>query len=54
MAEGMGFEPMNPCELAVFKTAAIDHSATPPHTGIVAENPYFCQPDVAGACGVIG
>jgi epoxyqueuosine reductase len=30
MAEGEGFEPPGPCGPAVFKTAAIDHSATPP------------------------
>lgn len=28
--EGVGFEPTRPFGLAVFKTAAIDHSATPP------------------------
>jgi predicted RNA-binding protein with PIN domain len=30
VAEGEGFEPPGPCGPAVFKTAAIDHSATPP------------------------
>ena len=30
VAEGVGFEPTDPCGSAVFKTAAIDHSATPP------------------------
>ena len=30
MAEGEGFEPPEPCGSAVFKTAAIDHSATLP------------------------
>jgi len=30
VAEGVGFEPTEPCGSAVFKTAAIDHSATPP------------------------
>ena len=30
MAEGVGFEPTDPCGSAVFKTAAIVHSATPP------------------------
>ena len=28
--EGEGFEPPSPCELLVFKTSAIDHSANPP------------------------
>ena len=31
MAEGEGFEPPEPCGSAVFKTAAIDHSATLPY-----------------------
>ncbi len=31
MAEGVGFEPTNPCGLTVFKTVAIVHSATPPN-----------------------
>ena len=30
LAVGEGFEPPEPCGSAVFKTAAIDHSATPP------------------------
>ena len=29
-AEREGFEPPDPCESTVFKTAAIDHSATSP------------------------
>ncbi len=28
MAEGVGFEPTNPCGLAVLKTATVDRSAT--------------------------
>ena len=39
----MGFEPMNPCRLAVFKTAAIVRSATPPRPGIVSENGWLDQ-----------
>ncbi len=31
MAEGAGFEPARPLGPAVFKTAAFNHSATPPH-----------------------
>ena len=31
LAEGKGFEPPEPCGSAVFKTAAIDHSATLPY-----------------------
>jgi hypothetical protein len=30
LAEGEGFEPSSPCGLPVFKTGAINHSATPP------------------------
>ena len=30
MAEGVGFEPTSPFGEAVFKTAALDHSAIPP------------------------
>ena len=33
MAEREGFEPPEPCGSAVFKTAAIDHSATSPVAG---------------------
>jgi hypothetical protein len=29
-ADGVGFEPTSPCGLAVFKTAALNHSATHP------------------------
>jgi hypothetical protein len=32
MAEGVGFEPTEPCGSPVFKTGAIDHSTTPPVT----------------------
>ena len=31
LAEAVGFEPTKPCGLTVFKTAAFNHSATPPH-----------------------
>ena len=30
LADGVGFEPTNPCGLAVFKTAALNRSATHP------------------------
>ena len=41
LAEGVGFEPTVPCGTAVFKTAALSHSATPPRLGdrILAELP---------------
>jgi hypothetical protein len=31
MAEEVGFEPTRPCDLAVFKTASLNHSDTPPN-----------------------
>jgi hypothetical protein len=34
LAEREGFEPPEPCGSAVFKTAAIDHSATSPYRSI--------------------
>ena len=33
LAEEVGFEPTDPCGSPVFKTGAIDHSATPPLGG---------------------
>ncbi len=33
LAEGKGFEPLSAYALAVFKTAALDRSATPPRCG---------------------
>ena len=33
LAEGEGFEPPEACASTVFKTAAFDHSATPPVWG---------------------
>ncbi len=35
MAEDTGFEPADPFGSMVFKTTAFDHSANPPHLGIV-------------------
>ena len=32
VAEGVGFEPTSPFEEAVFKTAALNHSAIPPES----------------------
>lgn len=40
-AEGVGFEPTVPCETLVFKTSAIDHSATPPRASI---HYFFLRP----------
>ena len=39
-AEAEGFEPPVPFSTTVFKTAAIDHSATPPKAGL--NNPIIC------------
>jgi hypothetical protein len=33
MAEGKGFEPPVPCGTTVFKTVALNRSATPPYMG---------------------
>lgn len=41
-AEAKGFEPPVGCPTAVFKTAAFDHSATPPSLG-VAKGVERCQ-----------
>ena len=38
MAEEVGFEPTVPCGTTVFKTAALDHSATPPHETAILED----------------
>ncbi len=39
MAEGVGFEPTEACTSTVFKTVAIDRSATPPGVTLAAR--YF-------------
>ena len=39
MADGVGFEPTNPCGLAVFKTAALNRSATHPRTPTLSNPP---------------
>ena len=41
MAEREGFEPPEPCGSAVFKTAAIDHSATSPIFSFETTNSSF-------------
>ena len=38
LAEEVGFEPTVPCGTTVFKTAALDHSATPPHETAILED----------------
>ena len=40
MAEEVGFEPTVPCGTTVFKTAAFDHSATPPSEMILIKLLY--------------
>src|SRR5690606_31610288 len=39
MAEREGFEPPDPCGSTVFKTAALNHSATSPKFDLVQEAP---------------
>jgi hypothetical protein len=41
MAEGVGFEPTKACALPVFKTGALDHSATLPAPLNRAKPPPF-------------
>ncbi len=36
MAEAVRFELTKSCPLPVFKTGAFNHSATPPHCGVIA------------------
>jgi hypothetical protein len=38
MAERVGFEPTEPCGSTVFKTAALDHSATSPKDSAKIKN----------------
>ena len=40
MAEEVGFEPTVPCGTTVFKTAAFDHSATPPRQLFQPMSPF--------------
>ena len=47
MAEGVGFEPTSPFREAVFKTAALNHSAIPPHLNC-SYNPNFYRPAAEG------
>src|SRR5205085_760380 len=44
LAEGVGFEPTEPCGSAVFKTAALNHSAIPPRDCRAAD---YCHPEEA-------
>src|SRR5471030_208177 len=47
VAEGVGFEPTNPCGFPVFKTGAIDHSTTPPQRA----DPRLCRSNAVRATG---
>src|SRR5215510_6676790 len=44
LAEGVGFEPTEPCGSAVFKTAALNHSAIPP--AVSCRNLRWTGPDL--------
>ena len=46
LAEAVGFEPTVPCGTTVFKTAAFNHSATPPHAA------YKDNTERRRACGL--
>jgi hypothetical protein len=62
MAEEVGFEPTEPCGSPVFKTGAIDHSATPPASDKIPSgqtrtqaksrrpNPKICRAIVDARC----
>lgn len=52
MAEAVRFELTNGCPLPVFKTGAIDHSATPPDSVILAVSDWALAGQVWGAEGV--
>ena len=43
VAEGVGFEPTDACTSPVFKTGALDHSATLPKKQIIQEVGCFCE-----------
>src|SRR5437870_6101576 len=47
LAEGVGFEPTEPCGSAVFKTAALDHSAIPPTPGLTSVAAILNHPHVS-------
>ena len=54
LADGVGFEPTDALTSTVFKTAAIDHSATRPDCAVYGElrqfGESFCAPrDLAGS-----
>src|SRR5580765_4096440 len=50
MAEGVGFEPTEPCGSAVFKTAALNHSAIPPQGRETIATPAKRHQRVARPC----
>ena len=52
LAEGVGFEPTVALATAVFKTAAIVHSATPPQAAIVS--PHDLTPSTGAVSSVTG
>jgi hypothetical protein len=41
LAEGVGFEPTDPCGSPVFKTGALNRSAIPPHSASGIDLLYF-------------
>jgi hypothetical protein len=48
LAEGVGFEPTVPCSTAVFKTARISHSRTPPPIATVTTSTSGVNTSSAG------
>ncbi|GEM_PF-311590 len=49
-AEGEGFEPPEPCDSAVFKTAALNHSAIPPRQGVCSGGASSGGKSLSGVC----
>ena len=47
LAEGVGFEPTVPCETAVFKTASLGHSDTPPEFKFYRKTATEGKPGIA-------
>ncbi len=53
VAEGEGFEPPDPCGSTVFKTAAFDHSATPPEACVSPGNVMNWRQETGNSTGPI-
>ncbi len=52
LAEGEGFEPPEPFDSAVFKTAALNHSAIPPRQGVCSGGGSSGGKSLSGVCEI--